>query len=84
MILYFDEKYEFQFHAIKKNVLSTEECKKIIEVAKMFSKKIKYLPSRKGERYTSTLPKFNLSNKIYQKFGTTSLKKYISEFKLYN
>jgi PKHD-type hydroxylase len=34
MILYFDEKYEFQFYAIKKNVLSTEECKKIIEVAK--------------------------------------------------
>jgi PKHD-type hydroxylase len=34
MILYFDEKYEFQFHAIKKNVLSTEECKKIIKVAK--------------------------------------------------
>ena len=34
MILYFDEKYEFQFHAMKKNVLSSEECKKIIEVAK--------------------------------------------------
>jgi PKHD-type hydroxylase len=34
MILYFHEKNEVQLCAIKKNVLSTEECKKIIEVAK--------------------------------------------------
>jgi UDP-glucose 4-epimerase len=77
------------FYAWKKNKnrhysIASKSSFKIIEVAKMFSKKIKYLPSRKGERYSSTLPKFNLSNKIYQKFGTTSLKKYISEFKLYN
>jgi UDP-glucose 4-epimerase len=77
------------FYAWKKNKnrhysIASKSSFKIIEVAKMFSKKIKYLPSRKGERYTSTLPKFNLSNKIYQKFGTTSLKKYISEFKLCN
>lgn len=77
------------FYAWKKNKnrhysIASKSSFKIIEVAKMFSKKIKYLPPRKGERYTSTLPKFNLSNKIYQKFGTTSLKKYISEFKLCN
>lgn len=34
MILYFDEKDEIQFYAIQKNVLSNEECKKIIEVSK--------------------------------------------------
>jgi PKHD-type hydroxylase len=34
MILYFDEKDEVQFYAMKKNVLSSEECKKIIEIAK--------------------------------------------------
>jgi PKHD-type hydroxylase len=34
MILYFDEKDEVQFCAMKKNILSSEECKKIIEIAK--------------------------------------------------
>jgi UDP-glucose 4-epimerase len=77
------------FYAWKKNKnrhysIASKSSFKIIEVAKMFGNKIKYLPSRKGERYSSVLPKFNLSNKIFQKFGTTSLKKHISEFKLYN
>ena len=34
MIFYFDEKDEVQLYAIKKNVISSEECKKIIEIAK--------------------------------------------------
>ena len=84
-----DDVVDTCFYAWKKNKnrhysIASKSSFKIIEVAKMFSNKIKYLPSRKGERYSSALPKFNLSNKIYQKFGTTSLKKYISEFKLCN
>ena len=49
----------------------------IIEVAKLFKSKIKYLPERKGERFASELTKMNLSNKIYQKFGKIELKDYL-------
>ena len=52
----------------------------ILEVAKLFSSKIKYLPKRAGERYASALTSKNLSNKIYKYFGKTSLKKYIQDF----
>jgi UDP-glucose 4-epimerase len=49
----------------------------IIEVAKLFKSKIKYLPERKGERFASELTKMNLSNKIYQMFGKIELKDYL-------
>ena len=42
--------------------------------------KIKYLPSRDGERYTSALVNKNLSNKIYKHYGKISLRNYVSEF----
>ena len=35
----------------------------------MFSKKIKFLPKRKGERFASALTSMNLSNKVYRYFG---------------
>ena len=50
----------------------------IIDVAKMFRTKIKYLPKRRGERYTSALTNMNLSNKVYKHFGRIDLKKYIN------
>ena len=46
----------------------------------MFESKIKYLPSRKGERYASALTSLNLSNKVFKKFGNTSLEKYFKDF----
>ena len=49
----------------------------ILNVAKMFRGKIKYLPKRPGERYASALSNMNLSNKVYKYFGKISLKKYI-------
>ena len=49
----------------------------IIDVAKMFRAKIKYLPKRPGERYASALTNMNLSNKVYKHFGRIDLKKYI-------
>jgi len=52
----------------------------IIEVAKMFNSKIKYLKARPGERYASALTNKNLSNKVYKQFGKISLKKYIDDF----
>ena len=52
----------------------------IIEVAKMFKSKIKFLPKRLGERYASSLIKENLSNKMYKYFGKIDLKNYVSNF----
>ncbi len=53
---------------------------KIIEVAKLFSKKIKFLPRRPGERYASALTKMNLSNKVHRRYGKIDLRKYIKSF----
>tara|TARA_Y100000591_G_C21764077_1_gene661789 strand:+ start:401 stop:1288 length:888 start_codon:yes stop_codon:yes gene_type:complete len=53
---------------------------KIIEVAKLFSRKIKFLPRRPGERYASALTKMNLSNKVYRRYGKIDLKNYIKIF----
>ena len=52
----------------------------ILNVAKMFSTKIKYLPERPGERFASVLTNTNLSNKIHKHFGNIDLKNYIKEF----
>ena len=43
----------------------------------MFGGKIKYLPSRKGERYASALTKMSLTNKVVKRYGKKSLKDYI-------
>jgi len=53
----------------------------ILQIAKMFGGKIKFLPKRPGERYASVLTKMHLSNKVINKIGKRSIKKYISEFK---
>ena len=52
----------------------------ILQVAKMFNSRIKFLPTRRGERYASALTSMNLSNKVYKKFGKISLKSYIQNF----
>ncbi len=70
------------FYAWKKNrcrhySISTKKSYTILEVAKMFNTKIKFLPPRKGERYASALTDMNLSNKVYKLFGQISLKNYI-------
>ena len=80
-----DDTINICYLAWKKNLcrhysISNKKSYSILEVAKLFSSKIKYLPKRAGERYTSALTSKNLSNKIYKYFGKTSLKKYIQEF----
>ena len=52
----------------------------IIDVAKMFNHHIKYLPTRKGERYASALTKISLSNKIHKFYGKINLERYIKNF----
>ena len=60
--------------------ISNKKSYSILEVAKMFKSKIKFLPKRKGERYASALTKNNLNNKIYKVFGKIHLKDYILNF----
>ncbi|MGL3827276.1 NAD-dependent epimerase/dehydratase family protein [Candidatus Pelagibacter communis] len=50
---------------------------KILQVAKMFSNKIRLLPPRKGERFASSLTKLILSNKILRFYGKIDLKDYV-------
>ena len=71
--------------AWKKNLcrhysISNRKSYSILNVAKMFSSKIKYLPKRPGERYVSSLINTNLSNKVHKHFGKVYLKNYIKEF----
>ena len=52
----------------------------IINVAKMFDHKIKFLPSRPGERFASALTNFSHNNKVIKCYGKINLKDYISSF----
>ena len=80
-----DDTVKICYMAWKKNLcrhysISNTKSYSIIDVAKLFGSKIKYLPRRAGERYASALTNKNLSNKIYKYFGKVSLKKYIKDF----
>ena len=70
------------YYAWKKNKcrhysISNKKSYTIIQVAKMFNSKIKFLSARRGERYASALTSLNLSNKVYKMFGKVKLKEYI-------
>ncbi|MDC0416917.1 NAD-dependent epimerase/dehydratase family protein [Candidatus Pelagibacter sp.] len=76
---------EICYKAWKKNLcrhytISNKKSYSIIEVAKMFGSKIKFLPKRPGERYASALTKISLSNKVYKNFGKINLVDYINNF----
>ena len=60
--------------------ISNKKSYSIIEVAKLFNSKIKYLPERQGERYASALTSLSLTNKVYKNFGKIDLKDYIQDF----
>ena len=60
--------------------ISNKNSYSIIEVAKMFKSKIKFLKPRLGERYASALTKISSNNKIIQKYGKLQLKDYVSSF----
>ena len=80
---------EVCFLAWKKNKcrhysISNRKSYSIIQVAKMFGSKIKFLSKRPGERYASALTNMNLSNKVYKYFGKISVKDYIKKFIIKN
>ena len=82
---YIQDTIEVCYEAWKKNKqlhysISNKREYSIIKVAKLFNSKIKYLPSRDGERYASALKNLDNSNKIHKKFGKTNLEDYIKNF----
>jgi UDP-glucose 4-epimerase len=81
-----DDTVDICYEAWKKNrcchySISNKESYRLVDVARLFSDKIKFLPPRKGERFASALTNMNLSNKVIKKFGKYSLKDYVNEFK---
>ena len=80
-----DDTVNICYYAWKKNLcrhysIANKKSYSVIEVAKLFNSKIKFLPKRLGERYASALINKNLSNKMYKHFGKISLKDYINNF----
>ena len=80
-----DDTINICYMAWKKNLcrhysISNKESYSILNVAKMFKSKIKYLPTRPGERYASALINKNLSNRMYKHYGKISLKDYVYDF----
>tara|TARA_B100000401_G_scaffold369790_1_gene268535 strand:- start:799 stop:1674 length:876 start_codon:yes stop_codon:yes gene_type:complete len=80
-----DDTISICYLAWKKNLcrhysISNKKSYSILEVAKMFKTKYKFLPKRAGERYASALKDKNLSNKIFKYFGKKNLKDYIKVF----
>ena len=76
---------EVCYLAWKKNLcrhysIASKESYSVIQVARMFKTKIKYLSKRPGERYASAILDKNLSNKIYKYYGKINLKDYIDNF----
>jgi len=81
-----DDTIKAVYFAWKKNKnrhysISNKKNYSIIEVAKLFTNTIKFLPKRKGERFASALTDMNLSNKVYKIFGKKDLISYINQFK---
>ncbi len=84
-----DDTVNICYLAWKKNLcrhysIANRKSYSLLDVAKMFNSKIKFLPKRQGERYASAIINKNLSNKIYKYFGQIKLKDYIKEFIKYN
>jgi UDP-glucose 4-epimerase len=64
--------------------IASKQSLSIIELAKLFNGKIKYLPMRKGERFASALTKMNLNNKIVRLSAKIRLKDYVANFLMNN
>jgi UDP-glucose 4-epimerase len=64
--------------------IASKHSYSIIELAKLFKTKIRYLPMRKGERFASALTKMNLNNKIIRLSAKIRLKDYVNNFLINN
>jgi UDP-glucose 4-epimerase len=64
--------------------IASKHSYSIIELARLFKNKIRYLPTRKGERFASALTKMNLNNKITRLSAKIRLKDYVKNFLINN
>ena len=64
--------------------IASRQSHSILELAKMFKSKIRYLPKRKGERFASALTKMNLNNKIIRLSAKIRLGGYVKNFLMNN
>ena len=60
--------------------IASDKSYSIIQLAKLFNIKIKYLPERDGERFNSVLRRFNFGNKIIRLTAKIKLEDYIKNF----
>ena len=80
-----DDTIQTCFEAWKNNrcfhySISNKKIYSILQVAKMFKVKIKFLPKRAGERYASALTNLSYNNKVHKRYGKIQLKDYINSF----
>jgi UDP-glucose 4-epimerase len=64
--------------------MASKQSYSIIELAKMFKSRIRYLPERPGERYVSVITKMNLNNKITRLYAKIRIKDYLKNFLINN
>ena len=64
--------------------IASKKSYSIIELAKMFKSKIRYLPKREGERFASALTKMNLNNRIIRLSAKINLRDYVKNFLMNN
>jgi len=60
--------------------VASDDSYSVYKLARMFNCKIKYLPARPGERFSSSLKRMNLSNKVIRIKAKIKLKDYIKDF----
>jgi UDP-glucose 4-epimerase len=72
--------FAWKINKCKHYSIASRQSFSIIELAKLFKSKIRYLPMRKGERFASALTKMNLSNRIVRLSAKIRLKEYINNF----
>jgi len=70
----------FRANKCKYYSITNKKSYSILDVAKMFNVRIKFLKPRLGERYASALTKTSHNNQMIQKYGSLQLKDYISSF----
>ena len=76
--------YAWRQNKCKHYSIASKQSFSIIELAKLFKSKMRYLPKREGERFGSALTKMNLNNKIIRLSAEIRLKDYVSNFLINN
>jgi len=76
--------YAWRQNKCKHYSIASKQSFSIIELAKLFKSKMRYLSQREGERFGSALTKMNLNNKIIRLSAEIRLKDYVSNFLINN